>query len=77
MYWIAAIIAVNILFALTHIWSGPKNLAASFILGILFSAIFYFTGNIWLAVLLHIGIDLHSGLLGYRVAQAVDRSEMQ
>jgi len=63
-----AFILANVAFALTHIGSGKQNLISSFVLGLVFSAIYYFTENIWLAVLLHIAIDVNSGILGYRVS---------
>lgn len=64
---IAAVIATNILFAISHITTGKKNLISAFILGLLFSCIYYFTENIWIAMLLHITIDINSGVLGYRL----------
>ena len=62
-----AFILTNITFAITHIGMGRENITASFILGFLFSAIYYFTENIWIAVLLHTAIDINSGILGYRM----------
>ncbi|TXE15326.1 CPBP family intramembrane metalloprotease [Psychroserpens burtonensis] len=62
-----AFILTNIIFSITHIGMGKQNMIASFILGFLFSAIYYFTENIWIAVLLHIAIDINSGILGYRM----------
>ncbi len=62
-----AFILTNIIFAITHIGSGKQNIVSSFILGLLFSAIYYFTENIWIAVFLHIAIDINGGVLGYRV----------
>ncbi|WKN43342.1 CPBP family intramembrane glutamic endopeptidase [Tunicatimonas pelagia] len=64
---VIAFIATNIIFAITHIGSGRTNLISSFILGLLFSAIYYFTKNIWLVVVLHIAIDINAGILGYRI----------
>jgi membrane protease YdiL (CAAX protease family) len=62
-----AFVLTNIIFAITHIGSGKQNIISSFILGLLFSAIYYFTDNIWIAVLLHIAIDINGGTLGYRM----------
>ncbi len=64
--WIAFVLT-NIIFALTHIGSGKQNIINVFILGLLFSAIYYFSGNIWIAVFLHIAIDINGGILGYRI----------
>lgn len=64
-----AFLAAGLIFALTHIGSGWKNLLSSLLLGLLFAAIFYFTGNIWIVIVLHAGIDMNTGILGYRVAR--------
>lgn len=64
-----AFVLTNIIFALSHIGSGKQNLLSSFILGLLFTAIYYFTDNIWIAIILHAGIDINTGLLGYRTHQ--------
>ena len=62
-----AFVLTNVVFAITHIGMGKQNIISSFILGLLFSAIYYFTGNIWIAVLLHMAIDINGGILGYRI----------
>jgi membrane protease YdiL (CAAX protease family) len=62
-----AFVLTNIIFAMTHIGSGKQNIINAFILGLLFSAIYYFSENIWIAVFLHITIDINGGLLGYRI----------
>jgi membrane protease YdiL (CAAX protease family) len=60
-----AFILTNVIFALTHIGSGKQNLINAFILGLLFTVIYYFTNNIWLPMLLHSAIDISVGALGY------------
>ncbi|AHM60643.1 abortive infection bacteriophage resistance protein, Abi superfamily [Flammeovirgaceae bacterium 311] len=64
-----ALVVVNALFAITHIGSGKQNLFSSFFLGILFSTIYYFTNNIWIVITLHAAIDVHAGIIGYRLSQ--------
>ena len=64
-----AFVLANIIFAITHIGMGKQNLISSFILGLLFSAIYYFTENIWIAIFLHIAIDINAGILGYRMSK--------
>lgn len=66
---IGSILFANVIFAITHIDMGIKNLVGAFILGLVFSLVYYFTQNIWIVVALHISIDLHAGILGYRVHQ--------
>lgn len=64
---IMAFLTTNLIFTITHIGSGKRNLISSFILGLLFSVIYYFTNNIWIAVVLHVSIDINIGLLGYKI----------
>lgn len=66
---ISAFAISNLIFALTHIGSGKLNMINSFILGLLFSSIYYYTENIWIAVVLHVLIDINIGILGYRVSK--------
>jgi len=68
---IIAFIVTNLIFAITHIGSGKANLISSFILGLLFSTIYYFTDNIWIAIILHISIDINAGILGYRINKMI------
>lgn len=67
---IIAMLIANLIFAITHIGSGEKNMVSSLLLGLLFSTVYYYTGNIWILVVLHAGIDINTGILGYRVHQA-------
>lgn len=66
---IGSLLFTNVIFAITHIDTGMKNSVGAFILGLVFSLIFYFTQNIWIVVALHILIDFNAGVLGYRVHQ--------
>jgi membrane protease YdiL (CAAX protease family) len=68
---IIAFVLTNLIFSLTHIGSGKKNLSSSFILGLLFSVIYYFTNNIWIAIILHISIDINVGILGCRIQKTL------
>lgn len=64
-----AFVLTNIIFAITHIGSGKQNLLTSFIIGFLFSTIYYFTDNIWIAIILHAAIDINAGIIGYSISQ--------
>lgn len=64
--WVAVVVA-NLIFALTHIGSGRQNLMNSFVLGLVFSGIYYISGSLWPAIILHAAIDIYSGILGYKV----------
>ncbi len=53
-----AVMLVNLIFAMTHYSTGLKNALWSFVLGVLFSVIYLFTGDLWLSIVLHVWIDL-------------------
>ena len=71
--WIAFILT-NVFFALTHFDTQKQNMMNSFLLGLLFSGIYYFSQNIWLAILLHIIIDVHIGYLGFNVNKFIENN---
>ena len=74
--WIAVVV-VNIIFALTHIGSGKQNLISSFVLGLVFSGIYYISGSLWPAIILHAALDIYSGILGYKVSKILrERQEV-
>lgn len=62
---LTAFILTNLIFALTHIGSGEQNILSAFILGLIFTSVYYFTNNIWLSIMLHSAIDIGAGFLGY------------
>jgi membrane protease YdiL (CAAX protease family) len=66
-----AFILTNVIFALTHIGTGRRNIISAFILGLLFTAIYYFTNNIWLPIILHSAIDIYGGTIGYKTEKAI------
>lgn len=68
---VVAFILQNLVFAITHIGSGIRNIVSVFILGLIFTTIYYFTENIWLAIILHAAIDIYMGFLGYNVEKAM------
>lgn len=72
---IGSLLLTNVIFAITHIDTGMKNLVGAFILGLVFSLVYYFTQNIWIVVALHISIDFNAGMLGYRVHQFNTRTK--
>lgn len=61
-----AFLLTNVIFALTHIDMDKRNMISSFLMGMLFSAVYYLSNNIWLAIILHIAIDINIGYLGYQ-----------
>ncbi len=67
-----SILILNVLFALTHIGTGFQNMISAFILGIIFSVIYYFTGFLIIPVILHSAIEIQTGIIGFRINQYLD-----
>jgi membrane protease YdiL (CAAX protease family) len=55
------------LFALLHVYQGPVSIIKIFFLALLFSAIFVLTHSLLIIVLIHIVIDILSGIVGIMV----------
>jgi len=69
---IPAILLVNVCFALGHIGTGLKNMSMTFILGIIWSTLYYFTGSLWVPILLHILVDIYSMTTAIKIFQGPD-----
>ena len=63
---VPSVFIVNIVFALSHYSTNLKNMIAAFILGSLLSISFIFTGSLWLAMLVHILVDIYSFTTGWQ-----------
>jgi uncharacterized protein len=61
--WIAMVIPA-LVFSLSHLYQGWWAVLKIFIIALLFGAIFIFSGSLILVILIHIFIDLVSGLAG-------------
>lgn len=62
-----SILLVNVFFALGHVGTGVKNMSFTFILGLSWSTIYFFTGSLWIPMLSHIIVDLYSMTTAYKV----------
>ncbi|MFC3194407.1 CPBP family intramembrane glutamic endopeptidase [Marinicella sediminis] len=54
----SGMILANVVFAVTHYSTGWVNAAGAFVLGLLFSWLYWLTGDLWLSMWLHAAIDL-------------------
>ena len=68
---IPSMLIVNVIFALSHFSTKWKNMASAFALGILWSLSFLWTGSLWLAMLIHVLVDIYSMTKGYKVHLAL------
>jgi len=62
---LAAVLLSSVIFGLWHIYLGWKEVIRTGIMGIVLCGIYIFTGNIILPILIHIFVDVYSGLLNY------------
>jgi membrane protease YdiL (CAAX protease family) len=60
-----AIILSSIVFGFWHIYLGWQEVVRTSIMGGIFCAVYIFTGNIIIPIILHIFIDVYSGLICY------------
>ena len=68
-----AVVLSSLVFALAHLYQGWVNAGIAFAIGVIFSAIFVWSGSLWLAMFLHVVIDANAGFVGYRL----NRDSMQ
>ena len=69
---IPSVLIVNLLFALSHFATKMKNMVFAFLFGIFWSMIFIWTGSLWLAMLMHIIIDLYSLTRGKKYFEKIN-----
>ena len=69
---IPSILIVNLLFALSHFATKMKNMVFAFLFGIFWSVTFIYTGSLWLAMLMHIIIDIYSLTRGKRYFEKIN-----
>jgi len=68
--WGAALASLAV-FTLLHLYQGPKNLFAVFLMGGLVTLIYVLSGSIWPAIAIHIFVDI---LNGYTISKARTQS---
>jgi uncharacterized protein len=62
-----AMIASSVWFAMAHLYQGRRGVITTFVVGILFSTVRVWTGNLIPAMAGHIGVDLVAGLIAPRL----------
>ncbi len=55
---VPAVLLTNLVFAFSHYSTGLKNAVLSFVLGVVFSILYLYTGDLWLSIICHVAIDL-------------------
>jgi len=67
---IAAVIISSILFGCLHIYLGAAYVPKVTIVGLMFALVVVASGSLWPAIVIHAAMDLSSGEISFRVAQA-------
>jgi len=62
---VAAILLSSLIFGLWHLYLGWQEVIRTSVMGAVFCGIYIFTGNIILPILVHIFVDVYSGLMCY------------
>ena len=71
LHWMWALALANVPFALSYVYVGWNNALSVYILGLVFTLLFYLTGNLWLSVIMHIVLEWSRGrmaVIGPRTA---------
>ena len=55
----------SILFGLLHSYQGWKGGLRSGVIGLILALLYVLTGSLWIPIILHIVIDINSGMLGW------------
>jgi membrane protease YdiL (CAAX protease family) len=70
--WVAALVS-SMAFSLLHAYQGPIGILRSGLMGFLFAAAFIVYGSLWPLIVVHVAVDLFSGLvLGPRMFASKD-----
>jgi membrane protease YdiL (CAAX protease family) len=72
LHWMWALALANVPFALAYLYVGWNNALSVYILGLVFTLLFYLTGNIWLSVMLHIVLEWSRGRMAVIGPQTAD-----
>lgn len=63
---VPAILITNLAFGLCHFGTGFKNASLAFGLGVLLSIIYWYTGSLWIPMIIHVLTDIYSMTKGKR-----------
>lgn len=71
--YLIAIIIPGIFFAVSHFYQGTWSVVKIFFISILFGLIFFHSGSLLIVVIIHILIDLISGIMGVLVFKSLEK----
>ena len=60
-----AVVLSAVLFGMAHSYQGWNGGLRAGVVGLIFALSYVLTGSLWIPILLHIVVDIHSGLVGW------------
>jgi len=60
-----AVVLSSILFGIAHLYQGWKGGLRAGVVGLILAISYVLLGSLWIPILLHIVVDIHSGVLGW------------
>jgi hypothetical protein len=71
---VAGFALATLLFGLAHLYLGRMHVVRAAIIGAVFGLLVLGTGSLWLAIVLHVGMDLIGGAVGERAFRAAEQA---
>jgi len=75
--YVVAIIIPGLIFAVSHFYQGTWSVVKIFLISILFGLIFFHSGSLLIVVIIHILIDLMSGVMGVLVFKNLEKDTLK
>ncbi len=73
----AAAAIVSVIFGIGHLYQGRRGVVLTAFAGAFFAAVYLVSGSLFVAMLLHVLMDLHSGHLAYVALRRADEREAE
>jgi membrane protease YdiL (CAAX protease family) len=70
-----AVILSSILFGMAHAYQGVSGGIRTMIAGLINGLLYWFSGTLWLPMILHAVIDIHGGTLGKLAFEPIEQAE--
>jgi uncharacterized protein len=70
--WWQAAVASSVLFGIGHACQGPAGVPKTTGVGLVFAALYGYSGSLWPSIVLHAAIDVQSGAIGYEALRRVE-----
>ena len=74
---LVAALIVSVIFGIGHVYQGRRGILLTAFAGAFFAALYMVSGSLFIAMLLHALMDLHSGHLAYVALRRADELEVE